>query len=126
MASATCLVDAEPAAVFAYVRQPANHPAINGDGSVRGARFGPDEPVLGDRFGMRMKALGLPYRTTSKVVELEEGRRITWRPLADASGDGTSSPRALRTRVHGDVRHLNRRRPKTSAPTKHLANWWPT
>jgi hypothetical protein len=79
VASATCLVDAEPAAVFTYVRQPANHPAINGDGSVRGARFGPDEPALGDRFGMRMKALGLPYRTTSKVVELEEGRRIAWR-----------------------------------------------
>jgi hypothetical protein len=79
VASASCVVDAPPEAVFDYVRRPANHPAINGDGSVRGARIGPDAPAVGDRFGMRMKALGVPYRTMSKVVELDEGRRIAWR-----------------------------------------------
>jgi hypothetical protein len=78
VATASCLVAAAPDAVFAYVRRPANHPAINGDGSVRGTRIGPNEPALGDRFGMRMKAYRVPYRTTSKVVELDEGRRIAW------------------------------------------------
>jgi hypothetical protein len=75
------VVAAPPAAVLDYLRRPANHPAISGDHSVRGARVGPDVLQVGDRFGMQMKQFGLPYRITSKVVELEEGKRIAWRHL---------------------------------------------
>lgn len=79
-ASATAVVDAPAEAIFDFLRRPANHPALNGDGSVRGSRVGPDVLGPGDRFGMNMRA-GLPYRMTNRVVEFEENRRITWRPL---------------------------------------------
>src|SRR5687767_7151743 len=79
LASPPGVADAPPEPGFDSVRRPPNHPPINGAGSVRGARSGPDPPPPGDRFGMRMKALGVPYRTMSKVVELDEGRRIAWR-----------------------------------------------
>lgn len=79
-ASATAVVDAPAEAIFDFLRRPANHPTLNGDGSVRGSRVGPEVLGPGDRFGMDMRA-GLPYRMTNKVVEFEEGRRIAWRPL---------------------------------------------
>lgn len=78
-ATATGVVAASPDEVFDYVRRPANHVAISGDGSVKGARVGPEVLGDGDRFGMRMKQFGLPYRITSKVSEFEDGRRIAWR-----------------------------------------------
>jgi uncharacterized protein YndB with AHSA1/START domain len=75
--SASAVVDAPPAEVFDYLRRPANHARISGDGSVRGTTSGPELLELGDRFGMNMK-IGLPYRVRSKVVEFEDGRRIAW------------------------------------------------
>lgn len=76
-ASASAVVDAPPAEVFDYLRRPANHAEISGDGSVRGTTSGPEVLALGDRFGMNMK-IGMPYRVRSKVVEFEDGRRIAW------------------------------------------------
>lgn len=79
-ASATTHVDASAEEVFDFVRRPANHAVINGDGSVQGDRQGPE--VLtgqGQTFKMSMKMLGLPYGMTNTVVEYEEGRRIAWR-----------------------------------------------
>lgn len=76
--SATAAVDAPPAEVFDYVRRPANHLAISGDESVQGTTIGPEVLSEGDRFGMRMKMYGLPYRVTSKVVEFQQGTRIAW------------------------------------------------
>ena len=75
--SATALVDAPPAAVFDYLRRPANHPEINGDHTVRGLTTGPAQLSLGDSFGMKMK-LGASYRVRSKVVEFELDRKIAW------------------------------------------------
>ncbi|MET0326368.1 MAG: SRPBCC family protein [Ilumatobacteraceae bacterium] len=78
--SASTVVDAAPDAVFDFLRRPANHALISGDGSVRGVSgdAGGDEPLqLGDRFGMKMK-LGVPYRIRSKVVELEPDHVIAW------------------------------------------------
>jgi len=76
--SATGVVDAPPADVFDYIRRPANHAAISGDETVRGTTVGPELLSEGDRFGMSMKLLGLPYRVTSKVVEHTHGTRIAW------------------------------------------------
>lgn len=75
--SATGLVSATPAAVFDFIRRPANHAIISGDHSVRGVTTGPD--VLGpeSRFGMKMRR-GVPYRMTSRVVEFDEDRVIAW------------------------------------------------
>lgn len=76
--SATTSVAAPPAEVFAFLRRPANHAIISGDTSVKETTVGPDELSEGDRFGMRMKMYGLPYKITSKVVEYEADRRIAW------------------------------------------------
>lgn len=75
--SATTIVDAPPADVFAFIRRPANHPIISGDATVKGTRTGPEVLGEGDRFGMQMK-VGLPYRVTSQVKEFVEGTKIAW------------------------------------------------
>jgi len=78
--SATGIVAATASDVLEYLRRPANHAEISGDGTVRGRRFGPDRlDAVGERFGMQMKMYGVPYRMTCKVVELDEGRAIAWR-----------------------------------------------
>lgn len=75
--SATAVVDAPPDEVFDFLRRPANHSTISGDSSVTGTTKGPEVLGEGDRFGMSMK-IGLPYRISSQVKELEEGVRIAW------------------------------------------------
>ncbi len=75
--SATTVVDASAAEVFDYLRRPANHAEISGDETVKGVTAGNERLELGSKFGMKMK-IGLPYRISSKVVELEEDRVIAW------------------------------------------------
>lgn len=75
--SATAVLDAAPAEVFEYLRRPANHAEISGDGSVRDTTSGDERLVLGSRFGMKMR-VGVPYRVSSEVVEFEEDRLIAW------------------------------------------------
>lgn len=95
--SARTIVNATPEAIFDFIRRPANHPKISGDGTVRGTTAGPEVLGAGDRFGMRMK-VGVPYRIRSKVVEFEENRRIAWCHLGghrwrwelEGLGDGTT------------------------------------
>lgn len=78
-ASATTHVDATAEQVFDFIRRPANHAEISGDGSVTANRQGAEVlSAEGDRFGMSMKMFGLPYRITNTVVEYEDGRRIAW------------------------------------------------
>ena len=76
--SATGLVAAPPAVVFDYLRRPANHQAISGDGTVKGTLDGPEVLELDSKFGMRMR-LGVPYRIHSTVTEFEQDRLIAWR-----------------------------------------------
>ena len=75
--SATGTVAATPSEVFEFLRRPANHAVLSGDGTVREAASG--DEVLGDgsRFAMRMK-VGVPYRVTSRVVEFEQDRVLAW------------------------------------------------
>jgi uncharacterized protein YndB with AHSA1/START domain len=69
-------------AIFALVADAANHPLLDGSGSVKSARSGGGEPLqLGSEFGMSMK-LGLPYVTKSTVIEFEPNRRIAWQTEA--------------------------------------------
>lgn len=77
--SASIDVDAPAGVVFDFVRTPANHAAISGDGSVRETRKGPEAlSKVGDSFGMDMKLFGVPYPMTSKVHEYEQDRLIAW------------------------------------------------
>jgi Polyketide cyclase / dehydrase and lipid transport len=96
--SASADVAASPHDVFEYVRRPANHAAISGDGSVKGELSGPEALGPGDKFGMRMK-LGVPYRITSKVVEFDEDRRITWCHLVGHRWRWEFEPDGAGTRV---------------------------
>ena len=75
------LVPAPPEPIFDLLVDPAGHAAIDGGGSVRGARSGGRRLSLGDRFGMDMH-LGVAYSTRNTVVELEENRRIAWQTTA--------------------------------------------
>lgn len=81
--SASAVVAAPPEAVFALLADPHRHHELDGSGSVRRAVSGPRRLELGDRFGMRMR-IGLPYRVTNRVVELEPERRIAWCHFARA------------------------------------------
>jgi len=75
--SATGTVPATPAAVFDFLRRPANHSELSGDGTVKGSRTGDEELSMDSRFGMKMK-VGVPYRVSSKVVEFEQDHLIAW------------------------------------------------
>ena len=80
--SAERVIHAPPARIFAVLADPAQHPVIDGSGSVRAARPGtPTRLELGSKFSMDMR-IGVPYRMTNEVVEFEEGRRIAWRHSA--------------------------------------------
>jgi uncharacterized protein YndB with AHSA1/START domain len=73
------LIAAEPARIFDVIADSAQHPAIDGGGTVRAAGNGnPERLSAGARFGMDMK-LGAAYRISNRVVEFEEGRVIAWR-----------------------------------------------
>jgi uncharacterized protein YndB with AHSA1/START domain len=73
------VVDAPPPRIFGLLVDPANHPLLDGSGSVRASRSsGPRRLELGSRFGMDMR-LGLPYRILNTVVEFEPDRLIAWR-----------------------------------------------
>jgi uncharacterized protein YndB with AHSA1/START domain len=95
---ASGVVPAPPTVVFDFLRRPANHGLISGDGSVRAPLRGPELLGPGDRFGMAMRIL-VPYRVTSRVTEFEPNRRIawchfgghTWRWELQDNGDGTTT-----------------------------------
>ena len=77
--STTRIVHAPAEKIFELLADPANHPLIDGSGSVRESlSTGPRRLTLGSRFGMRMR-MGLPYTIRNTVVEFEEGTRLAWR-----------------------------------------------
>lgn len=73
------MIGAPAGEIFDLLADPAQHPVIDGSGSVRGSLSrGPRRLGPGSRFGMRMR-LGLPYSIRNTVVEFEEDRLIAWR-----------------------------------------------
>ena len=98
LVSVTRLIAADRQWLFDMVADPAQHPAIDGSGSVRAARPGnPDRLSLGATFSMDMK-LGTDYKIRNTVVEFDEPSVIAWRHFnghiwryrfADAPGGGT-------------------------------------
>ncbi|MEV0072086.1 MULTISPECIES: SRPBCC family protein [unclassified Amycolatopsis] len=97
--SRTAVVAASPKQLFDLLADPANHPLIDGSGTVRAGRDGaPSRLSLGATFGMDMK-MGAPYRISNTVVEFEENRLIAWRHfgghrwrwLLEPAGDGRTT-----------------------------------
>jgi len=73
------LIDADPQTLFDIVADPAQHPVIDGSGSVKAMRDGaPERLSLGAKFGMDMH-LGANYKVLNKVVEFAEAEVIAWR-----------------------------------------------
>ena len=75
--TASAVVAAPPAEVFALIANPHRHHEFDGSGTVQAAVSGPERLRMGDRFGMKMK-IKLPYRITNRVVEFEQDRLIGW------------------------------------------------
>ena len=74
-------VPADPQAIFDLLADPAQHPTIDGSGSVRASKEeSPARLEMGARFGMSMK-LGVPYKVTNTVVEFDEPSLIGWRHM---------------------------------------------
>lgn len=91
------IVSAPPEEIFELLADPAQHPLIDGSGSVLAARGAPRRLALGMKFGMDMR-MGAGYRILNTVVEFEEGRLIAWRHFnghrwrwrLEPAGDGTT------------------------------------
>jgi uncharacterized protein YndB with AHSA1/START domain len=78
--SASTQIAASPATVFAIVADPAQHPRIDGSGSVREV-IRSDGPITakGQSFRVDMKMFGLPYKIENRVVEFAQDQQIAWR-----------------------------------------------
>jgi uncharacterized protein YndB with AHSA1/START domain len=71
-------IAAEPQHLFDIVADPAQHPLIDGSGTLRALRAGaPQRLFLGAEFGMDMH-LARDYRTENTVTEYDEPRLIAW------------------------------------------------
>lgn len=69
---------AAPAAdIFALVADAGQHQGLDGSGTVRGTKRASEPLSLGTTFGMSMH-MGVGYRTSNRVVEFEQDRRIAW------------------------------------------------
>ena len=78
LVSATRVIAAPRQRLFDLVADPSMHPRLDGSGTVRGTvAGGPERLGPGVRFGMGMR-MGLPYRTSNRVVEFEEDRLVGW------------------------------------------------
>jgi uncharacterized protein YndB with AHSA1/START domain len=80
--SASTVIAAPPAVVFAIVSDPGQHVRIDGSGSVRTVVRAPERLDVGSEFSVGMKLYGLPYRHRNRVVEYETDRLIAWRHWA--------------------------------------------
>lgn len=77
----TRTIDTTPERIFALLVDPAQHPVLDGSGTVKAVRGGSsseEKLELGSTFGMDMQ-LGTSYKITNTVVEFEQDRLIAWR-----------------------------------------------
>jgi len=72
-------IAADRQALFDIIADPAQHPVIDGSGSVRALRDGaPERLALGATFAMDMH-VAADYRIVNRVIEFDEPGRIAWR-----------------------------------------------
>ena len=71
-------VDKPVAELYAKVADPHRHAELDGSGTVQATVKGPHELHEGDKFSVKMKQFGLPYKITSKVTELVPDRVVEW------------------------------------------------
>jgi hypothetical protein len=78
--SARIVIQAKPSVVFSILNNPMRHKDIDGSATIRANISGPDELVLGSKFGMKMH-LGINYRISNTVVEYKKNELIAWKHL---------------------------------------------
>ena len=78
--SARIVINARADKIFAILSNPHRHKEIDGSATIQENISGPDELVLGSKFGMKMH-LGIDYRIMNTVVEYKENELIAWRHL---------------------------------------------
>jgi hypothetical protein len=79
LVSVTKSMQADRQRLFDVLADPAQHPLIDGSGSVKAVRpGGPSRLSLGATFSMDMR-LGTDYRILNTVVEFDEPALIGWR-----------------------------------------------
>jgi len=78
--SARILIEASPERIFAILNNPKRHIEIDGSSTITGNISGPNELILGSKFGMKMH-LGINYRISNTVVEYKKNELIAWRHL---------------------------------------------
>ena len=71
-------INAPADSIFALLSDAAKHETIDGSGTVKGTRQEARPLKLGTTFGMSMH-MGVAYKTSNKVVEFEQDRRIAWK-----------------------------------------------
>lgn len=78
MVSAERVLPVAPAVIFELLCDPGRHRDLDGSGTLQGSPAGPVRLQLGSEFTMAMRQSRLRYRSTSRVVEFDEGTLITW------------------------------------------------
>ena len=78
--SARIVIEASPATIFSLLSNPKRHKDFDGSSTITANISGPDELVLGSKFGMKMR-LGITYWITNTVVEYRKDELIAWRHL---------------------------------------------
>ena len=78
--SARIVINAPADKIFAILSNPHRHKEIDGSATIQENISGPDELILGSKFGMKMH-LGIDYRIMNTVVEYKENELIAWRHL---------------------------------------------
>ncbi len=76
--SARIIIDARADYIFSILSDPRRHLEFDGTSTITASISGPNELVLGSKFGMKMH-LGMDYRILNTVVEYKKNELIAWR-----------------------------------------------
>jgi len=77
--SRSAVVHAPAGELFEVLADPSRHHELDGSGTVIANVSGPTRLAQGEKFSMKMKQRGVPYRITSRVTGLDDGRMVEWR-----------------------------------------------
>lgn len=78
--AARIIIEAKPSLVFSILSNPKRHQDIDGSATITSNISGPDELILGSKFGMQMHYV-IDYRILNTVVEYKKNELIAWRHL---------------------------------------------
>lgn len=78
--SARIIIQAQPSEIFSILNNPKRHKEIDGSSTITANFSGPQELILGSKFGMQMH-LGIDYKIRNTVVEYKKDQLIAWQHL---------------------------------------------